>query len=119
MNKHLLSVILVLVFAISVFLTSTACQNKGPGTPYDLPFTPTPTQIVHITGSVNVFVQDKGLAVPGLLVQAIPPSGVTVYSQATTTSGIAIFTPPYLEVGNWTFVVPAQTPFPFAPDLKS
>jgi hypothetical protein len=101
--------------AVLTGFLSLACQNKGPGTPYDLSFTPTPTQIVHITGSVSAFVQDKGLAVPGLLVQAIPPSGVTIYSQATTTSGIATFNPPYLEVGNWTFVIPAQTPFPFAP----
>lgn len=115
MNKSLFFISAILLSAIlpTWFL---GCQsNRGPSTPYDLAFTPTPTQIVHITGSVSAFVQDKGLAVPGLLVQAIPPSAVTVYSQPTTTSGIATFNPPYLEVGNWTFVVPAQTPFPFAP----
>ena len=115
MKKSFVIILGISLFASSVFVFTIGCQNKGPSNPYDLPFTPTPTQIVHITGPVNVFVQDKGLAVPGLIVQAIPPSAVTVYNQATTTSGIAIFNPPYLEVGNWTFVVPAQTPFPFAP----
>ncbi len=92
------------------------CDSKSsPSTPYDLPFTPTPTQIVHITGSVNVAVEDKSQAVTGLTVYAIPPSGSATYSAATTTTGIATFNPPYLEVGNWTFVVPAQTPYPFAP----
>ena len=67
-----------------------------------------------VTGAVNVAVQDKNQAVAGLTVYAIPPSGSVTYSAATTTTGIATFNPPYLEVGNWTFVVPAQTPFPFA-----
>ena len=115
MKKNSGVILGILLVASSSVIFSIGCQNKGPSNPYDLPFTPTPTQIIHITGSVNAFVQDKGLAVPGLLVQAIPPSAVTVYSQPTTTSGIATFNPPYLEVGNWTFVVPAQTPFPFAP----
>jgi hypothetical protein len=115
MNKHLLSVILVLVFGISVFLTSTACKKTGPASPYDLAFSPTPTPIIHITGSVNVAVQDKSQAVTGLMVLAIPPSGAATYSAATTTTGIAAFNPPYLEVGNWTFVIPAQTPYPYAP----
>jgi hypothetical protein len=105
------------IFGLSVLvavsaLFSGSCKDSGPSTPYDIAFTPTP---VRIYGSVNVFVEDKGIGVPNLTVQAIPPSGVTVFSQATTASGIAIFNPPYLEVGNWTFVVPAQTPFPFAP----
>ena len=98
--------------AVISALVSLACQNKGPSTPYDIAFTPTP---VHIYGPVNAFVEDKGIGVPNLMVQAIPPSGVTVFSQATTASGIATFNPPYLELGNWTFVVSAQTPFPFAP----
>ena len=115
MNKYLLSVILVFVFAGSLFLTTTACKNTGPANPYDLAFSPTPTQIVHITGAVNVAVQDKSQAVAGLVVYAIPPSGAATYSASTTTTGIATFNPPYLEVGNWTFVVPAQTPYPFAP----
>lgn len=92
-----------------------ACKNSGPGVPYDLPFSPTPTPVVHVYGPVNVFVEDKGVGVPNLMVEGIPPSGVTVYSQATTASGTASFTPPYLELGNWTFIVPAQTPFPYAP----
>ncbi len=89
------------------------CQsNRGPSVPYDIGFTPTPDRI-H--GAVSAFVEDKGIGVPNVLVKAIPPSGVTVYSQATTASGIATFNPTWLDIGNWTFVVPAQTPFPFAP----
>jgi hypothetical protein len=119
-----LGILLMVYFFVFCF---TGCKNSGPLTPYDLPFTPTPTitltpvptgtptPIVQLTGSVNVAVQDKNIAVSGLLIQAIPPSGVTVFSQATTTTGIASFTPPYLEVGTWSFVVPAQTSFPYAP----
>ena len=102
----------ILLIGYSAIICSTGCKSGGPSTPYDIGFTPTP---VRIYGAVNVFVQDKGLAVPGLMIQAVPPSGVTVYSQPTTTSGIATFNPPYLELGTWNFVVPAQTPFPFAP----
>lgn len=101
-------------FQISVFILGCNSKN-GPATPYDLPFTPTPTQIVHITGPVMVSVQDKSAAVTGLTVLAIPPSGTVTLSQATTTTGIATFNPPYLEVGIWTFIVPVQTPYPFAP----
>jgi len=101
--------------AVISVLLSLACQNKGPGVPYDIAFSPTPTPVIHVYGAVNVFVQDKNLAVPGLMVEAIPPSAVTIYSQATTTTGIASFNPPYLELGTWTFLVPAQTPFPYAP----
>ncbi len=112
MGKNIIIILGILLAAFSAFVCSTGCKNNGPSTPYDIAFTPTP---VRIYGAVNVFVEDKGIAVPNLVVKAIPPSGVTVFSQATTASGIAIFNPPYLEVGNWTFVVPAQTPFPFAP----
>jgi len=115
--KNFLTIIGYFLFGvvpISVFMA--ACNPKtGPATPYDMPFTPTPTQIVRITGAVNVAVQDKSQAVTGLTVYAIPPSGAATYSAATTTTGIATFNPPYLEVGNWTFVVPAQTPYPYAP----
>jgi hypothetical protein len=76
---------------------------------------PTQTPIARLTGPVMVSVADKSAAVTGLTVLAIPPSGSTTFSQATTTTGIATFNPPYLEVGNWTFIVPAQTPYPFAP----
>jgi hypothetical protein len=99
----------------AAFLLVSCDSKNGPALPFDVPFSPTPTQIVHITGSVNVAVQDKSQAVTGLTVLAIPPSGAATYSAATTTTGIATFNPPYLEVGNWTFVVPAQTPYPFAP----
>lgn len=114
--------IVVIAGSLVLFgLVLTSCKNGGPSTPYDLPFSPTPTftftptPVVHVIGPVNVFVEDKGTGVPNLMVEAIPPSGVTVYSQATTASGTASFNPPYLELGNWTFVVPAQTPFPYAP----
>jgi hypothetical protein len=91
------------------------CNSKnGPATPYDLPFTPTPTEIAHVYGPVMVSVVDKGLAVKGVTVLAIPPSGSTTFSGPTTTTGIVTFNPPYLEVGNWTFTVPQQTGFPFA-----
>lgn len=129
MNKYLLSVILFFVIGFSLFLTSIACKNNGPTTPYDLPFTSTPTMTFtptntftptitstpQLTGSVLVAVQDKNLAVPGLLVEAIPPSGSITYNQTTATSGIATFTPPFIQTGTWTFIVPAQPPFPFAP----
>lgn len=112
MKKSIVGLGIIFIPAFVVLVLESSCKNNGPSTPYDIAFTPTP---VRIYGAVNVFVQDKGLAVPNLMVQAIPPSGVTIYSQATTASGIASFNPPYLELGNWTFVVPAQTPFPFAP----
>jgi hypothetical protein len=115
MKNRSLLLILFLLFCMGVLLNSTACKNTGPASPYDLAFSSTPTQIIHITGPVNVAVQDKSQAVTGLTVYAIPPSGAATYSASTTTTGIATFNPPYLEVGNWTFVVPAQTPFPFAP----
>lgn len=115
MDRELKYIVVFLSLALSVSLTFTACKNNAPSTPYDLGFTPTPTQIVHVTGAVNVAVQDKSQAVAGLTVYAIPPSGSATFSAATTTTGIATFNPPYLEVGNWTFVVPVQTPFPFAP----
>jgi len=94
---------------------SFGCKAGGPISPFDQANTPTPTPIVRIVGPLNVAVQDKSQAVTGLTVLAIPPSGATTLSQATTTTGIATFNPPYLEIGNWTFVVPAQTPYPFAP----
>lgn len=98
------------------FLIFGGCNNKNsPSTPYDLPFSPTPTQIAHVYGPVMVSVIDKNQAVQGVTVLAVPPSGSTTFSQATTTTGIATFNPPYLEVGNWTFIVPQQTGFPFAP----
>ena len=113
-----LGILLIVSFAV---MCSISCKNAGPGTPYDLSFTPTltvtstPTPVINVPGSVNVFVMDKGLAVPGLTIQAIPPSAATTYSQATTTTGIATFSPANLQLGTWTFIVPAQTPFPFAP----
>jgi hypothetical protein len=101
----------VLIACISV-----GCNGKNsPSTPYDLPFSPTPTQIAHVYGPVMVSVVDKNLAVHGVTVLAIPPSGSATYSGATTTTGITTFNPPYLEVGNWTFIVPQQNGFPFAP----
>ena len=112
MKKNSAIILGISLVVISAFICSIGCKNSGPSTPYDIGFTPTP---VRIYGPVNAFVEDKGIAVPNLLVQAIPPSGVTVFSQSTTASGIATFNPPYLELGNWTFVVPAQTPFPYAP----
>src|ERR1700677_2644485 len=100
MNKYLLSVIMLFLFGVSAFLTSTACKNSGPTTPYDLPFTSTPTMTFTSTitstptststpqlmGSVLASVQDKNLAVPGLVVEAIPPSGSITYSQTTAIS---------------------------------
>lgn len=116
MGKKLINGLLIFILGGIQALIGVGCHSQiGPATPYDLPFTPTPTQIVHITGAVNVAVQDKSQAVAGLMVYAIPPSGAATYSASTTTTGIATFNPPYLEVGNWIFVVPAQTPFPFAP----
>ena len=45
---------------------SLGCNGKSsPSTPYDLPFSPTPTQIVHVYGPVMVSVVDKNLAVHG------------------------------------------------------
>jgi len=121
MKLRIFGIFLFFSLWIFVVILSTSCKNSGPSTPYDMPFSPTPTftstptPVVHVIGPVNVFVEDKGVGVPNLMVEAIPPSGVTVYSQATTASGTAAFNPPYLELGNWTFVVPAQTPFPYAP----
>lgn len=115
MRQYLKTGFLFSMLPLAALLALNGCKNTGPSTPYDLSFTATPTPIAHITGPVNVSVVDKGLAVAGLTVEAVPPSGVTVYSQATTISGIATFNPSYLEVGTWTFVVPAQTPYPFAP----
>ncbi len=112
MNK---ATLLITAIILSSLLPTwfLGCQSKrGPAVPYDIGFTPTPERIY---GSVSAFVEDKGIGVPNVLVKAIPPSGVTVYSQSTTASGIATFNPTWLDIGNWTFVVPAQTPFPFAP----
>lgn len=119
MVKRQISFALFLPFCLLVILTPLACKNSGPSTPFDVSFTATPTPIVRITGPVNVAVQDKSQAVTGLTIIAIPPSGAATYSASTTTTGIATFNPPYLEVGNWTFVVPAQTPYPFAPSTIS
>ncbi len=127
MKKNITIILGVLLITSFTVFFSIGCKNNGPGTPYDIHFTPTPTltsiftftptstPIVQVIGPVNVFVQDKGVGVPGLMVEAIPPSGVTVYSQATTASGTASFNPSYLQLGTWTFIVPAQTPFPYAP----
>ena len=115
MKKIILSV-LTFLMTFQLFLVFYGCNNKNsPATPYDLPFSPTPTQIAHVYGPVMVSVIDKNLAVQGVTVIAIPPSGSATFSGATTTTGIATFNPPYLEVGNWTFIVPQQTGFPFAP----
>lgn len=100
---------------LGLLMFQEGCKKGVPTTAYDIPFTATPTPIVHIYGPVLCSVQDKSAAVTGLTVLAIPPSGSVTYSQATTTTGIATFNPPYLEVGTWTFVVPQQTPYPFAP----
>lgn len=112
MKSPLKLVIVGLVFSFGSLLTSVACKNSGPSTPFDVAFTPTPARIY---GPVQVSVVDKNQAVQGVSVIAIPPSGSATYSAATTTTGIAVFNQPYLELGTWTFVVPAQTPFPFAP----
>lgn len=109
---------LALIFGLvpfSLLVSTEGCKKGVPTTAYDVPFTPTNTPIVHIYGPVMCSVQDKSAAVTGLTVLAIPPSGSATFSQATTTTGIATFNPPYLEVGNWTFIVPQQTPYPFAP----
>src|SRR5579885_1547759 len=100
MVKRQISFLLVFLFCLLVILTPLACKNSGPSTPFDVSFTPTPTQVIRITGPVNVAVQDKSQAVTGLTIIAIPPSGAVTYSAATTTTGIATFNPPYLEVGN-------------------
>src|SRR5581483_679467 len=116
MKKAVLAGVLFLaVPVLGIFIVSSGCKKGYPTTAYDVAYTPTPTPIVHIYGPVMVSVQDKSAAVTGLTVYAIPPSNSVTYSQATTTTGIATFNPPYLELGNWTFVVPAQTPYPFAP----
>ncbi len=114
MKKIIIS-ITGLFFLGSAFWVLDGCNNKNnPSTPYDLPFSPTPTQIAHVYGPVMVSVVDKNLAVSGVTVLAIPPSGAATFSAPTTTTGIATFNPPYLEVGNWTFIVPQQAGFPFA-----
>jgi len=96
-----------------------ACKNSGPSTPYDMAFTATPTPVAQITGPLNVVVQDNSQAVTGLQVLAIPPSGSVTYSQMTGIDGHAQFNPPSLEVGNWSIVVPAQTPRPYAQSSAS
>ena len=64
----------ILLTAILGLVTfNSACKNNGPSNPYDIAFTPTPTPIIHITGSVNVAVQDKSQAVTGLTVYRHPP----------------------------------------------
>ena len=114
--KNAIIFIAVLVLSVSTIIVLDGCESKlGPSTPYDLPFSPTPTQIAHVYGPVMVSVVDKNLAVQGVSVLAIPPSGSATFSCPTTTTGISTFNPPYLEVGNWTFVVPQQNGFPFAP----
>ena len=114
--KKITLTIFSFLMTFQIFLSFYGCNNKNsPATPYDLPFSPTPTQIAHVYGPVMVSVIDKNLAVQGVTVLAIPPSGSATFSGATTTTGIATFNPPYLEVGNWTFIVPQQTGFPFAP----
>ena len=120
MDKTFKKVLLILTLGGLTAFSWMGCNSKnGPSTPYDVSFTPTATPIVRITGSVNVAVQDKNQAVTGLTVFAIPPSGSTTYSGSTTTTGIATFNPPYLEVGNWTFVIPSQTSYPFAPSTMT
>jgi len=108
--------LIILSIPVLIVCISLGCNGKSsPSTPYDLPFSPTPTQIAHVYGPVMVSVIDKNLAVHGVTVLAIPPSGSATYSGPTTTTGIVTFNPPYLELGNWTFVVPQQNGFPFAP----
>lgn len=114
--KKILICFVAMIFLGSAFAVLDGCNGKNyPSMPYDLPFSPTPTQVASIFGSISASVVDKNLAVQGVTVLAIPPSGAATYSQSTTTTGIAAFTPPYLEVGNWTFIVPQQAGFPFAP----
>ncbi len=105
---------------MATLLLPLGCGNKEtPAAPYDIAFSPTPTPVVQVIGPVGVAVADKGVGVVGLTVYAIPPSGVPTYTATTVTTGIATFNPSSLQLGIWTFVVPAQTPFPFAPSTTT
>jgi hypothetical protein len=74
---------------------------------------------VLITGSINAIVQDNSQAVTGLQVLAIPPSGSVTYSQLTAIDGHAQFNPLSIEVGTWSFVIPAQTPRPYGNSMAT
>ncbi len=115
MRNAFVYLVLLMLFPVGIVGIMVGCHSNSPSSPLDTAFSPTPTPIARITGSVQVAVVDKGAGVAGLTVEAIPPSGSTTFSAPTTTTGIATFNPPYLEVGTWTFVIPAQTPFPYAP----
>lgn len=106
---------LLMLLPVGVVGILVGCHSNGPSSPIDIAFSPTPTPIAKVTGPVEVSVVDKGVGVVGLTVDAIPPSGDLTISASTTTTGVATFDPSYLEVGNWTFVIPAQTPYPYAP----
>lgn len=114
--KKIYFLIIAVFIPISLLGVLDGCNGKNsPSTPYDIPFSPTPTQVAKVLGPVMASVVDKNLAVQGVTILAIPPSGAVTHSGATTTTGIATFNSPYLEVGNWTFIVPQQAGLPFAP----
>ena len=116
MKKESKSPVFSLFLTVFLFAVVVGCQKKGdPSTPIDTSFTPTPTQVAQVPGPVEAVVEDKGAAVPNLTVYAIPPTGAPTYTATTAYTGIATFNPSTLEVGTWTFVVPAQTPYPYAP----
>ena len=117
MGKKLINGLLIFILGGIQVLIGVGCHSQsGPATPYDLPFTPTPTQIVHITGAVNVAVQDKSQAVTGLLaIYAIPPSGAATYSASTTTTGIATFQPALPGSGELDFCCTGPNPLSLRP----
>ena len=115
------------VLAINVVIVTTGCKKVDNPTSAAALNQPTPPPAA-ITGPLEVYVTDNYLAYPtpastpsinslpvtGLTVQAIPPSNSVTYTKTTQPDGKAYFTPPTLELGNWTIIVPKQTGYPFA-----
>lgn len=104
--------VLGLLFIGSWFLGFWGCNKTdhpfGINAPFglDVPSqTPTPQ-----VGSINVYVSDTGIAIQGVTVNLLDPSGNTV-SVSTTQPvvGYAAFNPPTLSGGIWHAVVPNQS----------
>lgn len=98
--------------ACSFTLWTTGCKDTqtplGLNAPlgFDRPtLTPTPQ-----VGAVDVYISDTGIAIQGVTVDLLDPSGNTV-SVSTTQPvvGFAAFNPPTLNSGTWHAVVPAQS----------
>lgn len=105
-----------IIFSILPFLTTviimTGCKKTssplGIYAPngFDMPtYTPTPQ-----TGSIDVYVKDTNIAIQGVTIALLDPTGNTSSVNKTQqTFGFAAFNPPVLYNGIWHAVVPSQS----------